>query len=80
MEVTIACFKYIGIISDMYDCSCVQTTTTTTTAVPFIEECENVILDLGNNRVSSASPKSTNLNLLDLTIPGYTSPDRKSVV
>jgi len=65
---------YNGIISDMYDCSCVQTTTTTTTAIPFIEECNNLILDLGNNRVSTANPQSRNLTLVDLTIPGYTSP------
>lgn len=65
---------YNGIISDMYDCSCVQTTTTTTTGIPFIKECNNLILDLGNNRVSTANPQSRNLTLVDLTIPGYTSP------
>ena len=63
---------YNGIISDMYDCSCVQTTTTTTTAVPFIEECDTILFDMGTNKIGAINRNAQ--SLINLTIPGYTSP------
>ncbi len=63
---------YNGIISDMYDCSCVQTTTTTTTAVPFIKECGTILFDIGTNKIGAVNRNAR--SLINLTIPGYTSP------
>ena len=57
-----------GVIQETYDCNCVMTTTTTTTAIPHIDECCSILVDLGSDNIASIN---INEDLSNLSVPGF---------